>query len=188
MVYILLAAGFEEIEALAPADLLRRAGISVSLVGVGGMEIRGGHGITVRADLSLAQVELEDMELLVLPGGRAGVDFLRGEKAVQDLVRAADLRKIPLGAICAGPTVLGELGLLQGRQAVCYPGLEGALTGAQVQPERAVVADGTLVTGRAAGSSVDFGLKLIELLRGPEKAREVARGICHHTGEETAAH
>lgn len=188
MVYILLAEGFEEIEALAPADLLRRAGISVALVGVGGMEVRGGHGITVRADLVLSQVELEDMQLLVLPGGRVGVDTLRGEPAVLDLIRAAAKRQIPLGAICAGPTLLGELGLLQDRQAVCYPGLEGALTGAQIQPNRQVVQDDFILTGRAAGASLDFGLALIRRLRGPEKAREVARGICYFTGEEASSH
>ena len=177
MVYILLAPGFEEAEALVPADLLRRAGIEVALVALEGDCVSGGHQIVVQADLPIAQVNLSRMEMLVLPGGGKGVDNLSKAPAVAALVQQAVQRDVWLAAICAAPTLLGQLGLLQGKQAVCYPGLEGKLTGAEVKAGCQVVQDGKLITAQAAGAAYAFGLKLISVLAGEAKAREVQNAI-----------
>lgn len=179
MVYILLAPGFEEAEALVPADLLRRAGIETALVSLEGDSVTGSHQITVKADLELSQVELERTEMVVLPGGGRGVENLGKSPAVADLVRNAAKRSIPLAAICAAPTLLAKTGCLRGKRAVCYPGMEDQLTGAVPCPEEPVVVDGKLITARAAGASFDFGLALVEALAGKEKAAEVRRGVCY---------
>jgi len=181
MVYILLAPGFEEAEALVPADLLRRAGVDVALVGVCGGEIAGSHKITVKADMTMSQVDLERAELVVLPGGGKGVENLGKSPEVERLVREAAGRSIPVAAICAAPTLLARYGLLEGKNAVCYPGLEDKLAGAVSHPDASVVEDGLFTTGRAAGSSFDFGLKLVQRLRGREKAFEVMQAV--HYGE-----
>lgn len=177
MVYILLAPGFEEAEALVPADLLRRAGIEVALTALEGETVTGGHQITVKADLPLDQVDLDRADMVVLPGGGAGVQNLLRSAAVERLVRETAARNIPLAAICAAPTLLGRWGLLEGKRAVCYPGMEDQLTGAKVCRDSGAVEDGTLVTGRAAGSAFDFGLKLVEALSGADKAREVRHAV-----------
>lgn len=177
MVYILLAPGFEEAEALVPADLLRRAGIEVALTALEGEQITGSHQITVKADLSLDQVDLDRADMVVLPGGGVGVQNLGRSAAVEALVREAAARGIPLAAICAAPTLLGRWGLLEGKRAVCYPGMEDGLAGATVCRESGVAEDVKLVTGRAAGSAVDFGLKLVEVLSGEDKAREVRHAV-----------
>ncbi|MCI8422962.1 MAG: DJ-1/PfpI family protein [Lawsonibacter sp.] len=179
MVYILLAPGFEEAEALVPADLLRRAGLDVVLVGVEGALVPGGHQITVQTDCCLDQISLDQAEMVILPGGGVGVSKLGENSAVEALVRQTAARGIPLAAICAAPTLLGRWGLLKGRRAVCYPGMEDGLTEAQALREESVVRDGAFFTGRAAGSAFDFGLLLVEALAGPEKAREVQKAVVY---------
>ena len=129
MVYILLAPGFEEAEALVPADLLRRAGIETKLVSLEGEAVTGSHRITVRADASLAEIDLSGAEMLVLPGGGEGVKNLGAEARVEELVREAAGRDLWIAAICAAPTLLGRWGLLEGKKAVCYPGMEDQLVG-----------------------------------------------------------
>ncbi len=181
MVYILLAPGFEEAEALVPADLLRRAGIETALVGVSGNEVTGSHQITVKADLTLDRADPEGAELVVLPGGGLGVENLGKSSEVERFVRRAAERGVPLAAICAAPTLLARYGLLEGRRAVCYPGMEDKLAGARACPDWSVVEDGPVTTGRAAGSAFDFGLKLVERLAGRAKAEEVRGGV--HYGE-----
>ena len=178
MVYILLAPGFEEAEALVPADLLRRAGIQTALTGVEDQMVAGSHDIVVRADRVIAQVDLRDAEMIVLPGGGCGVQNLREHPAVAALAQEAVDRGIPLAAICAAPTLLGEWGMLKGRRATCYPGMEEKLTGGQAE-DASVVADRNLITGRAAGSAFEFGLALIRALAGAEKAEEV-RHVVHY--------
>ena len=179
MVYILLAPGFEEAEALVPADLLRRAGIPVALAGVEEEMVPGSHEIVVKADLVLDQVDLTQADMVVLPGGLKGVRNLGEHPAVAALVQEALDREIWLAAICAAPTLLGRLGHLKGKQAVCYPGMEDGLVGATPCPQQAVVVDGKLITGRAAGASFAFGLKLVEVLAGAEKAEEVRNAVVY---------
>ena len=179
MVYILLAEGFEEAEALVPADLLRRAGIQTALTGVEDQMVAGSHDIVVRADRVIAQVDLRDAEMIVLPGGGCGVQNLREHPAVAALAQEAVDRGIPLAAICAAPTLLGEWGMLKGRRATCYPGMEEKLTGGQAE-DASVVADRNLITGRAAGSAFEFGLALIRALAGAEKAEEVRHAVHYY--------
>lgn len=164
MVYILLAPGFEEAEALVPVDMLRRANIETATVSITGEPVTGSHGIVVRADRTLDQVNLSGAEMVVLPGGGPGYQNLGKEPRVEQLVREAAERGLWVAAICASPTLLGRWGLLEGRSAVCYPGMEEGLTGARAQMARSVVVDGKFITGRAAGSAFDFGLTLVEVL------------------------
>ena len=178
MVYILLAPGFEEAEALVPADLLRRAGIETKLMAVSDNPVSGSHGIPVTCDGWLEDVDLNQAEMLVLPGGSVGVKNLGADPRVEALVRKAAGRDLWFAAICAAPTLLGRWGLLEGKRAVCYPGLEENLTGAQVQREAHFVVDGKTITGRAAGASFQFGRALIEALAGAEAADKVFSGIC----------
>lgn len=181
MVYILLATGFEETEALAPCDLLRRAGLEVALVGVNGIEIVGSHKISVRADLPLDAVHLENMEMLVLPGGLRGVESLLASKAALGLTqRAWEAGKL-VCAICAAPTVLARLGIVGTAPAVCYPGKETEMGEAEIRDAN-VVRSGRLITGRAAGASLDFGLALVEALKGREAAERIAKQIVYLPG------
>lgn len=181
MVYILLGEGFEEMEALAPADLLRRAGVDTALVGLTDKAVTGSHGITVTADLLLEQVEPDKLDMLVLPGGMGGVNAMLACPPALELIQTVYQSGRWLAAICAAPTVLAHLGLLEGRSAVCYPGLEPKLTGAQIADQEVVV-DGHIVTARAAGCAYQFGFQLITLLAGEEKTQEVRHGI-HYDNE-----
>ena len=177
MVYVLLAPGFEEAEALVPVDLLRRAEIETKTVTITGMPVPGSHGVTVTADLTLDQADLSQADTVVLPGGGLGYQNLGKEPRVEALVREAAGKGVWVAAICAAPTLLGRWGLLNGKQAVCYPGMEEGLAGARSRPDSGVVVDGKIITGRAAGSAFDFGLALVEALAGRERSDEVRRGI-----------
>ena len=179
MVYILLAPGFEEAEALVPADLLRRAGIETALVSVTGEPVPGSHGITVMADTTLDQVDLSRADMVVLPGGGVGVKNLGKEPAVERLVRQAAEKGLWVAAICAAPTLLGKWGLLEGKKAICYPGMEDQLTGALVQTAPGEIKDGKIITCRAAGSAFDFGAELIEALLDRAAVDKVLEAICY---------
>lgn len=179
MVYILLAPGFEEAEALVPADLLRRAGLETKLVGLTAAPVPGGQGMQVVPDGTLDQVDLDRADMIVLPGGSLGVKNLGADPAVEALVRQAAQRGIWVAAICAAPTLLAQWGLLHGKRAVCYPGLEPRLGDALPQ-DFSVVEAGAIITGRAAGSAFDFGLKLVSVLSNTEKSEEVRHGICYY--------
>lgn len=180
MVVILLGNGFEEAEAIVPADLLRRAGIEVALVSLEGTQVTSSHGITVKADATLETLDADRISLLFLPGGLGGVEAIQGCPAALKLVRAIYDKGKYLAAICAAPTILGAMGLLGGRKAVCYPGMEDGLTGADVQKGHGVVVDGNLITGEAAGSAFEFGLKLVELLKGSAAAQQVKDAVHYH--------
>lgn len=169
MVYVLLAPGFEEIEALAPVDILRRAGVEVQTVGIQFKEVEGAHGITVTADISLDDLNREAMEMLVLPGGPGHTKL----QQCADLIREAVERNCYLAAICAAPSVPGRLGLLRGREATCYPGYEKYLEGATLS-DRPVVVSGKVITAKGPGVSLEFGWKLAEILKSKETADRVA--------------
>ena len=177
MVCILLGNGFEEVEALAPADILRRGGVTVKLVGIGGDTVAGGHGITVHCDTTVEKIGLSDGDVVVLPGGLGGVASIEGSDAAMELVhQAAADESMYVAAICAAPTLLARAGIIgKGITAVCYPGMEGELTAAGVTPvmDRSVVVSGKVVTGRAPGSAIDFGLRLLAILKGEDAARAV---------------
>lgn len=181
MVYIFLAEGFEEIEALTPADILRRAGVEVALAGVGGREITGAHGIRVSCDVTSAEAAAaaespEGVQMIVLPGGMPGADNLFASDDVRRAILAAKESGAFIGAICAAPYILGSLGLLRGRMATCYPGYEDRLEGAEVY-DCDVIRDGEIITGRAMGAAVDFALELSEALCGEETSGRIREGI-----------
>ena len=177
MVYVLLGTGFEETEAIAPIDLLRRAGIPTLTVGVDGKTVYGGHGIGVEADITLGEMDLTDMDMIVLPGGLGGVATARKSEAALDALRFAWENGKFVAAICAGPTVLGDLGITSGRQATCYPGCESGMADAVMVPDVPCIRDGNLITGTSAGCAIPFGLMLVEALKGPEEARRIAAQI-----------
>lgn len=178
MVYIILGTGFEDIEAVAPCDILRRGGVDVQLAGIGGRMVTGSNGVTVQADLTVEEMNLEAMEMIVLPGGMGGVRSILDSEAALHAVRYAGEHGRYVAAICAGPTVLAKLGITAGRRAVCYPGLEPEMDGAEMQDAPAV-RDGRLITGRAPGAALDFGLLLLETLRGGEAAAKVRSGLVY---------
>lgn len=174
MIYMLLGTGFEETEAVAPLDLLRRADISVATVGVSGKVVAGSHGIPVTADLEIGEVDLTVMEGVILPGGLGGVASLRGSREAMELIRFAWENHLLTAAICAGPTVLADLGIVDGKNATCYPGCETDMGSAHMVPNAAAVTDGKLITGTSAGCAIPFGLALIAALKGQEAADAVA--------------
>lgn len=175
MIYIFLAEGFEEIEALAPADILRRAGAQVRLVGVGSRTVRGGHGIAVVADLAAEELPaVTAADTVMLPGGMPGTSNLEASSAVQAAVDAAAEHGALLAAICAAPSILGHKGLLRGKKAVCYPGYEKDLEGAFVQDTQ-VCEDGRVITGNGPGAAFAFGLLLAQRLCGADPSALGAR-------------
>ena len=172
MVYVLLGKGFEETEAVTPVDLLRRANIPVLTVGIGGNVIEGSHKIPIAADITIEQMDLTQMDALVLPGGLGGVASIMASDAAMDAVRFAYENNITLGAICAGPTILASLGVLDGKNATCYPGCEDKMGKANILPHAAVT-DGTIITGTSAGCALPFGLALIAALKGEAEMQRI---------------
>lgn len=172
MVYVLLGKGFEETEAIAPVDLLRRADIPVLTVGIDGKVIEGSHKISVVADITLGEMDLTQMDMLVLPGGLGGVASIMASEPAMDAVRFAWENGKFLGAICAGPTILASLGILDGKNATCYPGCEDKMGKANIL-SRATVTDGRIITGTSAGCALPFGLALIEALKGEAEMQRI---------------
>lgn len=178
MVYLFLADGFEEIEALTQADYLRRAGIELKTVGVTGKTVLGAHKIPVVCDITEAEVVLDEtLEMVILPGGIPGVPNLGKSRVVADALAYADRHGKYIAAICAAPTLLAKYGYLEKKNAVCYPAMKGELSGANYTG-KSVVRDGNLITGEAAGASELFSFELIRALRSVEKAEEVRSSIC----------
>lgn len=173
MVYLFLAQGFEETEAIVPLDILRRGGIDIKTVGIGGKIINGAHGITVYADLADVEVEPNpDLDCIILPGGNIGTLNLSKSQKVEAFIDYALRNDRLIAAICAAPTILGDKGRLKGCNATCYPGLEKRLTGANYL-ELPVVSDGNIITAWGPGASVQFGFEILEYLKGAAKAKEV---------------
>ena len=177
MVYLLLGTGFEETEASAPLDLLRRAGVDVLTVGVTGKTVYGGHNIGIEADITIDQMDLTNLEMIILPGGLGGVASARASKPAMDALEFAWNNDKFVAAICAGPTVLADLGITDGKNATCYPGCESGMGSANMMADAACVRDGKLITGTSAGCAIPFGLALVEALKGEEMAQTIARQI-----------
>ena len=176
MVYVLLAPGFEEIEALLPVDVLRRAGVKVQTVGVPERTVTGSHGITIECDISLAQVERQELEMIILPGGMPGAANLGQSSCVRELAEYCVTQGLWIGAICAAPMVLGRWGLLSGRRATCYPGFQEELLGAEYTAA-SVEQDGSFITGNGPGSALSFALQLTEVLKGKETVRSIQESM-----------
>ena len=178
-VTVFLAEGFEEIEALVPVDLLRRCDAEVTMVGVTGKIVTGRSGIAVTADCELSDYSAADADLVFLPGGMPGTKNLYESPAVCKAVMDAVASDRYVAAICAAPSiVLGGLGVLNGKKATCYPGMEDGMIGAEPVAASFVV-DGKIITGRGAGAALDFGLALCEALFGHDRAAELARDVCY---------
>ena len=177
MVYMLLGTGFEETEAIAPLDLLRRAGVEIRTVGVTGKTVYGGHNIGIEADILIDEMDLSNLDMIILPGGLGGVASARASQSALDALKFAWENDKFVAAICAGPTVLADLGITDGKKATCYPGCEDGMGKALMQENEAVVRDGRLITGTSAGCAIPFGLKLIEALKGTEEAERIAKQI-----------
>ena len=177
MVYVLLGTGFEEVEAIAPIDLMRRAGIEVLTVGVTGKTVYGGHNIGVEADILIGEMDLTNLDMIVLPGGLGGVASARASQEAMNALDFAWKNDKFVAAICAGPTVLADLGITDGKHATCYPGCEDGMGSANMIPDAACIRDGKLITGTSAGCAIPFGLALVEALKGKDMAETIARQI-----------
>jgi 4-methyl-5(b-hydroxyethyl)-thiazole monophosphate biosynthesis len=178
-VCVFLADGFEEIEGLTVVDILRRAGACVKTISVtGDYTVHGAHQIDVLADELFEKMDFQNMEMLVLPGGMPGTLHLKEHEGLRKLLLSAYERKLQIAAICAAPSILGSLGFLEGRQACAYPSFEEALTGAAVV-QKPTVTDGNITTGRGMGAAIAFGLRLVSVLYGEEKAQEVKKAIVY---------
>lgn len=178
MVVVFLADGFEEVEALAPVDLMRRAGLEVVMAGVTGMEVTGSHGISVKADVAADKVEFSQVQAMMLPGGLPGTHRLEESPAVQACIDHCVGEGKLVAAICAAPSILAHKGLLQGKNATAFPNFQKDLEegGATISSEF-VCRDGQFLTGRGMGVATQFGLALVEALVSREKAQEIRSSI-----------
>ncbi len=177
MILVLIADGFEEIEALTPVDVLRRAGLDVVTVGISGRTAKGAHGISVLCDALPGEVELDRVDAAIFPGGMPGSLNLDSSAFTDKVIDAVNKRGGRLAAICAAPLILGRRGLLRGKRATCYPGFEGELVGATVVNEP-VVTDKNITTARGMGVAMQFAKELVSLTVGAEKAAEISVAIC----------
>lgn len=176
MIYQFLADGFEETEAIVPCDYLKRAGVEIQLVGVTGKVVTGSHHIPVTCDITLDQVNLDQMEGILLPGGMPGTNNLYASEGVRNFIMFAVEQKLLIGAICAAPSVLGRMGVLRRHHATCFPGFENFLLDAVVT-QRPVTVDGNLITAKGAGVSLEYAYELTKYLKGETKAKEIAEQI-----------
>ena len=178
-VYIFLADGFEDIEGLTVVDLLRRAGIDIKTVSIKETkQIQTSHGITMLTDTTFAETDFADADMLVLPGGMPGTRHLGAYKPLTDMLCDWDTKGKQLAAICAAPSVFGDLGILNGKEAVCYPGFEERLTGATIGEGTVAVTD-HVITSRGMGTAIDFAAALIARLQDEKKAEEIKTSIIY---------
>ncbi len=178
IIYEFLADGFEEVEALAPVDLLHRAKFHVITVGIGGRTVTSSHGVCIEADLAEQDINLEQNppEMVILPGGMPGTRNLEASATVKKAVMLCAHNGGYLAAICAAPSVLGHWGLLAGHAAICFPGYEKELHCEKISSSP-VVQSGRVITAKGAGVAVDFGLKLVEVLCGEQKSQDIRKSI-----------
>ena len=176
---IFLADGFEEIEALTVVDLLRRAGIEIVTVSISGQKsVTGSHSIKVEADKLIEELNFDEQDMLILPGGMPGTANLDSCALLKEKIREFNDNQKPLAAICAAPTVFGKMGLLKGKKACCFPGRESDLLGADVQTTE-VAKDGNFITSRGMGTAIPFGLSIIEHFQGSDAAKAMAEKIVY---------
>lgn len=179
MIYVFLANGFEETEAVVPIDILRRAGFDVKLISITDeLLVTSSHGVTIKADTTFDETDFNDAEMLFLPGGMPGTKNLDAHAGLCELLQDSAEKGVKLAAICAAPSVFGNLGLLNGKEATCYPGYEDQLMGASVSENPVVVSD-NFITARGAGVAMKFALKLVEVLKGKKIAEELAAAIIY---------
>ena len=176
-IFVFLADGFEEIEALTPVDILRRAGLSVKTVSVMDEQVvAGAHGVPVLADVMFDEVNAEDAEIILLPGGLPGATNLDAHQGLSQMILDFAKEEKPLAAICAAPLVFGNRGLLEGKKATCYPGFETYLKGAQYTAAL-VEKDGNFITGKGPGAAMEFAFAIVEKYCGMDKVNELKQGM-----------
>jgi 4-methyl-5(b-hydroxyethyl)-thiazole monophosphate biosynthesis len=178
MVYILLAEGFEDMEAICPYDVLHRGGVPTAYVGISGAEVSGSHGTRIKVDVLPEQLQFSAEDYIVIPGGLRGVEGLEQSAIASKTILAAAETGCCLCVICAGPRVLYKLGLIKEHQYTCYPGVNQEITtGTYI--DAPVVEDGGMITGRAPGSAIDFGLAILAHIQGKEAAAQVQSGLIY---------
>lgn len=178
-VYEFLADGFEEIEALGPVDVLRRGGVVVKTVSIGSsLTVTSAHGIEVKADVLFGDADLSDADMLLIPGGMPGAKNIDEHEGVRKALLAQNAAAKLIGAICAGPMVLGHLGILQGKRATCYPGFEGELHGAHYTAEPFTV-DGNVITGKGPGATLPYAYRILAMFKGEQVASELKKGMMY---------
>lgn len=177
MIYCFLAGGFEEMEALCPIDILRRGECEIEVAGVGGKIITGSHGVSVCADISDSEIVLDSrLEMIILPGGMPGTLNLEKNANVQRAVDFCAENNRFIGAICAAPSILGHKGLLKDKEAICFPGFEGQLNCKRLSEEY-VCRDGSIITAKGAGVAQEFGLKLLECVKGSAVSEKIRASL-----------
>ena len=176
MILILLADGFEEIEALMPLDILRRAGLDVRTVGVKSKIALGSHAIPVITDIAPDEVKMNEVKMVIFPGGMPGSLNLDSDPFTDRIIAAVKENGGHIAAICAAPLILGRRGLLEGKRAICYPGFEGELCGAEIAKEP-VVTDGNITTAKGMGVALEFSKELVRIACGEKKAEEISAAI-----------
>lgn len=179
MIYVFLAEGFEEIEAITIIDVLRRAELPLKTVSIDKKEVTGSHQIKVFADETIESVILNEVEMIILPGGMPGTKHLMEDENIQAIIEYAVENNILIGAICAAPMILGELNMLCGKRAVSYPGYESHLRDATIGSE-SVVRDGNIITSKGPGTAFDFAYKIVEILKGRSVAERLMEDMIYN--------
>ena len=176
-VYAMLADGFEEVEALAVVDVLKRAGLDVQMVSVvDGKAVTGAHGIGVLADIFFEEADFDACDMIFLPGGMPGTLNLKKHEGLAEQIGNFHKAGKKLAAICAAPSILGEMGILKGKNAICFPGFEETLKEARIMDQKVVV-DGNIFTSKGMGTAIDLGLEIVKELVSEEKSEELAKSI-----------
>ena len=172
MVYIFLADGFEEIEAIVPRDILKRGGVEVLTVGVTGDLVTSAYGLKIKTDVTIESVDIDDIEGIVLPGGMPGTLNLKNNQKLLEIVKYSFEKRLLIGAICAAPSILGNMNILKNKSACCYPGFEKELIGANILNE-SVTIDQNIITSRGPGTVIHFGFALLSYLKGEDTLKNV---------------
>lgn len=178
MIYFFMADGFEEIEAISPIDILRRAGANVKTVGVTGKTVASTRGVRMLTDIEPRDMDLTKAEMIVLPGGMPGTDHLKESEIVDSAIDFCKGNDVYIGAICAAPSILAAKGMLEGEKASCHPAVENIMHNAVVSKDNVSIS-GKIITSRGAGTALDFGFALCEALFGKEKADNIKKDICY---------
>ena len=175
MIYIFLANGFEDIEALATADILKRAGLDIKTVGIGNKQIETSHGLKVICDYNENEIDIKKADMIILPGGMPGTKNLAESKIVKDALEFCIDNDKYIAAICAAPSVLGKYGLLYGKKFTCYPSFEEGINGKYTKDK--VTVDGKIITGIGPGATFDFAFEIVKILCGSEKVKALKKSM-----------
>lgn len=176
MICVFLADGFEEFEAIAPLDILKRSKIKIKTVGVEKEIVTGSLGISIKADTTIQKIDKEEIEGIILPGGMPGTTNLSKNKNVRDIINYCMGKNILIAAICAAPSILGEMGILSGKEACCYPGFEKNLINAKISTNLVCVSE-NIITAKGPGAATEFGFKILEYIKGKRTVKIVKNSM-----------